>query len=180
MELNELIAAVKAAKDKAELEALVKAELQIDLDRRKSLETLRGEVLKGLGADAGESGGDEPQKEKAPEQAEPPAQGGEEQDAELQRLREENAELRSDNDALLAELQSAQLQLNNLQAGERVSCGVAGSVTGDGEITLPELDDEPTASIALPGGPRLLRNTENGRDFAWTPELARLPNMKEL
>ncbi|WP_347506196.1 hypothetical protein [Pseudomonas anguilliseptica] len=51
MELHELVEAVKAATDKNALEALVKAELSIDLDKRKSLESLRSEILTGLGVD---------------------------------------------------------------------------------------------------------------------------------
>lgn len=50
MELHELIEAVKAAADKGALEALVLAELGLNIDKRKSLETLRAEVLAGLGA----------------------------------------------------------------------------------------------------------------------------------
>lgn len=52
MELAELIAAVKAAATKDALESLVKAELSLDLDKRKSLKALRAEVLKGLGENA--------------------------------------------------------------------------------------------------------------------------------
>lgn len=55
MELHELIEAVKAAADKGALEALVLAELGLNIDKRKSLETLRAEVLAGLGAQGGES-----------------------------------------------------------------------------------------------------------------------------
>ena len=55
MELHELIEAVKAAADKGELEALVLKELGLNLDKRKSLETLRAEVLAGLGVEGGES-----------------------------------------------------------------------------------------------------------------------------
>ncbi len=55
MELHELIEAVKAAADKGALEALVLAELGLNIDKRKSLETLRAEVLAGLGAKGGES-----------------------------------------------------------------------------------------------------------------------------
>lgn len=54
MELHELIEAVKAAVDKGALEALVLNELGLNLDKRKGLETLRAEVLSGLGVDGGE------------------------------------------------------------------------------------------------------------------------------
>jgi len=64
MELADLIAAVKAAATKDALESLVKAELSLDLDKRKALKTLRAEVLKGLGVDAEE--GDEAEDEQAP------------------------------------------------------------------------------------------------------------------
>ncbi|MDH0100112.1 hypothetical protein N7320_02130 [Stutzerimonas stutzeri] len=65
MELAELIAAVKAAATKDALESLVKAELSLDLDKRKSLKALRAEVLKGLGEDA-EEGDDTRDDEEAP------------------------------------------------------------------------------------------------------------------
>ena len=65
MELAELIAAVKAATTKDALESLVKAELSLDLDKRKTLKALRAEVLKGLGVDA-EEGDDARDEEEAP------------------------------------------------------------------------------------------------------------------
>jgi len=65
MELAELIAAVKAAATKDALESLVKAELSLDLDKRKALKTLRAEVLKGLGEDA-EEGDDTRDDDEAP------------------------------------------------------------------------------------------------------------------
>ncbi len=48
MELHDLIAAVKAAPDKDSLAELVKTELGLDLNRRKSLAELRDSVLAGL------------------------------------------------------------------------------------------------------------------------------------
>lgn len=196
MELEELIAAVKAANDKAELEALVKTELELDLDKRKSLDTLRAEVLKGLGVEEGKGSGangagtepgtagdtgDRQQDQSSPD----PAQGSgdtqgqhsAEQERELQLLRDENAELR---DALAAEQEhSAQLrgQVSELQFNEQSRA----SISIGGGLTPPDLDDagEQPAPVDV-SGVRLLRNTENGRDFAWSPELAKLPNMKEL
>lgn len=76
MELAELIDAVKAAKTKDALEALVKAELAIDLDKRKTLKALRAETLKGLGVtvDEGDDTDDtEPPADEAPAQIAPPA-----------------------------------------------------------------------------------------------------------
>lgn len=64
MELAELIAAVKTAATKDALESLVKTELSLDLDKRKSLKALRAEVLKGLGENAEE--GDNTGEEEAP------------------------------------------------------------------------------------------------------------------
>lgn len=49
MELYELVAAVKSAKTKSDLADLVSAELSLDLDKNKTMKSLRAEVLSGLG-----------------------------------------------------------------------------------------------------------------------------------
>ncbi|MGP9826893.1 hypothetical protein ACT048_20685 [Ectopseudomonas khazarica] len=185
MELNELISAVKAAKDKNELEALVKAELQIDLDKRKSLDTLRAEVLKGLGVEEGEPGDDDAGESGGAAGAGDTAglHSANEQ-AELQALRDENARLREENATQLNELQAAQLRINDLQAevgSLRFQLGnPVNEQVGEASLTPPDLDEvEPREPPVVPDV-RLLRNTENGRVIAWSPELAKLPNMKEL
>lgn len=196
MELTELIEAVKAAQDKAALEALVKTELELDLDKRKSLDTLRAEVLKGLGVTEGDepgagdgvtgdtsgaaaaAGGSEQQNEAGPDPV-VVVGTGDAHEALIQSLRDANVELRQDNELLLSQLQAAQIQIQDLEAARQVGYGLSGGVTGS-SLTPPDLDEveqpEPVKLQAV----RLLRNTENGRDFAWTPELAKLPNMKEL
>lgn len=137
MGLNELIEAVKAATTKDALESLVKQHLGIDLDKRKALETLRAEVLKGLGAEpevgagAGEQGGGST--ELAPDTA-PSAAG-----------------------------QAMQQVPEDSQA-----------------VSLPSLEEDETEEPEPAKAPRILLNTENKRQFAWSPELAALPHMKEL
>ena len=138
MGLNELIEAVKAATTKDALESLVKQHLGIDLDKRKALETLRAEVLKGLGAesevgaDAGEQGGGST--ELAPNTA-PSAAG---------------------------------------QATEQAP------EAGQAAVSLPSLEEDEAEEPEPATAPRMLLNTENKRQFAWSPELAALPHMKEL
>lgn len=62
MELKDLIAAVKAAKTKNELADLVSDELSLDLNKNKTMEALRAEVLNGLGVTEDDSAGeDEPE-----------------------------------------------------------------------------------------------------------------------
>lgn len=137
MGLNELIEAVKAATTKDALESLVKQHLGIDLDKRKALETLRAEVLKGLGAEpevgagAGEQGGGST--ELAPNTA-PSAAG-----------------------------QAMQQVHEDSQA-----------------VSLPSLEEDEAEEPEPAKAPRILLNTENKRQFAWSPELAALPHMKEL
>lgn len=136
MVLNELITAVKAAATKDALESLVKEHLGIDLDKRKALETLRAEVLKGLGAEseAGAGTGE---------------QGG------------------------------------NTELAPNTAPSAAGQTTeqapkaGQAAVSLPSLEEE-TEEPEPTKAPRMLLNTENKRQFAWSPELAALPHMKEL
>ena len=59
MELNELIEAVQAATTKDGLEALVRDELGIDVDKRKRLSDIRAEVLQGLGVEQGSESADD-------------------------------------------------------------------------------------------------------------------------
>ena len=197
MELTELIEAVKAAKDKPELEALVKRELQIDLDKRKSLDTLRAEVLKGLGVEEGDeqggaggepggAGGTDDQAGAAGDQKPDEATGAGETTgqqsaaelAELQSLRDENAQLREDNAHLLSELQASQIKGQDLEVALQ---NAQAKAVGGTDLIPPTLDDagEELDPPAV-DGVRLLLNTENGREFAWSPDLAKLPHMKEL
>jgi hypothetical protein len=137
MGLNELITAVKAAATKDALESLVKEYLGIDLDKRKALETLRAEVLKGLGAEseAGAGTGE---------------QGG------------------------------------NTELAPNTAPSAAGQITeqaseaGQAAVSLPSLEEDEAEEPEPAKAQRMLLNTENKRQFAWSPELAALPHMKEL
>lgn len=156
MNEQELIAAVKAAKTKDELEALVKGELGIDLDKRRGLETLRTDILAGLGVtdDAQEQGGDTGQ----------PGAGLEQQEQALQQPAE----------PLIVDT----APVVGTAAIEHVLLGGAGLAL---EPELPELGDEDNLVLAEPAPQnRLLRNRENGREFVWTPELAKMSHMEEV
>lgn len=156
MNEQELVAAVKAAKTKDELEALVKAELGIDLDKRRGLETLRTDILAGLGVadDAQEQGGDTGQ----------PGAGLEQQEQALQQPAE----------PLIVDT----APVVGTAAIEHVLLGGAGLAL---ELELPELGDEDNLVLAEPAPQnRLLRNRENGREFVWTPELAKMSHMEEV
>lgn len=72
LSIEDLIAAVKAAKTKDGLEALVKEQLGLDIDKRRALKDLRTEVLAGLSDDKVDE--ELPELEDEPEQPEQPKQ----------------------------------------------------------------------------------------------------------
>lgn len=156
MNEQELIAAVKAAKTKDELEALVKAELGIDLDKRRGLENLRADILAGLGAMQQEQ-------QVGVSQAEQPQLPGES---------EHGKEVQEGRDVLAVIEDSTQLPAEPLADGGLES-------VAESELQLPELEDEDEPEKPAPRN-RMLRNRENGREFVWTPELAKLNHMEEV
>lgn len=160
MNEQELIAAVKAAKTKDELEALVKAELGIDLEKRRGLETLRTDILAGLGVtdDAQEQGGDT-------------GQPGADQEQQEQALQQPAEPLIVDTAPVVG---TAAIEHVLLDSG-------AGLALAPELPELPELGDEDNLVLAEPAPQnRLLRNRENGREFVWTPELAKMSHMEEV
>lgn len=154
---EQLIAAVKAAQSKDDLEALVKGELGIDLDKRRKLEDLRADILAGLGitGDAQEQSSDAGQSDAGQEQqadGEPVA---------MQQL----VELRvADTAPPASVIVSAPTENIGLEL----------------EPELPKLDDDNQVLLEPTPQNRLLLNRENGREFVWTPELAKLPHMEEV
>lgn len=159
MNEQELIAAVKAAKTKDELEALVKGELGIDLDKRRGLDTLRTDILAGLGAtdDAQEQGGDTGQADVG---------------LEGQQATDEPVAVQPPAEALVVDIAPSAFAIISAPT-ESTGLELAPE--------LPELGDEDNLVLAEPAPQnRLLRNRENSREFVWTPELAKLPHMEEV
>ncbi|SEJ46712.1 hypothetical protein SAMN05216201_10987 [Pseudomonas linyingensis] len=154
MELHELIEAVKAAADKGALEALVLAELGLNIDKRKSLETLRAEVLAGLNAADGDP---VPQ---PPVTAQVPAQAPAAIPVSLESLEQ---------------LESLELPELPKLAEESESAAPAPNPIPE----LPELEDEPEPVAPVPKQ-RLLRHKDNGRLLVWTSALAGLTELEEV
>jgi hypothetical protein len=48
------------------------------------------------------------------------------------------------------------------------------------DIQLPTLGDEPEPEPKQPAAGRILRHKETGREFVWTPALAKLANLEEV
>lgn len=177
MNEQELIAAVLAAKNVKELAALVKAELDIDLNKRGELEALRADVLSGLGV--GPDG--------------KPLDGGEQQEQEQQEQQEQGGNtsepLQQPSDLggqgeIAPKEHAAQPVIQQLAPPAEPVVGgelpPAEPLTLAG-LELPELEDEDEFELEEPAPVnRLLRNRENGREFVWTPELAQLAHMEEV
>lgn len=158
MELADLIAAVKAAATKDALEALVKAELAIDLDKRKALKALRAEVLKGLGETTEEGGDDDTDGSEAATGS--PGEGSE-------------------------KVGSAAAQVSGLPAAPApvpalASQPVAAVTPAPAPVTPPALEEAPEPEHKPAPGNRLLRNKTTGRTFVWTPALAKLADLEEV
>ncbi|MGP3789773.1 hypothetical protein [Pseudomonas sp. B392_1p] len=154
MELHELIEAVKAAKDKGELETLVKRELGIDLDRRKSLEVLRQSVLAGLGVDSADSESAPVEDKTGPMTLKDESKGG----------------------ATESETIEPEEVLAPVTAAE---AGAPEAEIVEPGLTMPEIGDEPVDEEPAPSQ-RLLRNKKTGRVFVWTPALAKLADLVEV
>ncbi|WXL27756.1 hypothetical protein WG219_10015 [Ectopseudomonas mendocina] len=158
---QELIAAVKAAKTKDELEILVKQELGIDLDKRRKLEDLRGDILAGLGAVLENVHQEPNSSEDSQLNGQTNQATGQEQEG-----------------AVLTEPQTP------------VTVVAEAPMVGQPEPTNSLLDEAELPELEEEGGEweleetapanRLLRNRENGREFIWTPELAKLSHMEEV
>ena len=166
MELAELIAAVKAAATKDDLESLVKSELSLDLDKRKSLKTLRAEVLKGLGATAEEEGDDE--------------EGG---DANGDGATGDG----SGPAASTGDAAGASAETPAAAPAAPVAAAPAPAVTSEpspgpvpAPVTPPVLEEAPEPEISPAVGNRLLRHKVTGRTVLWTPALAKLTDLEEV
>lgn len=156
MELAELIAAVKAAATKDDLESLVKTELSLDLDKRKTLKTLRAEVLKGLGETA-EEGDDE-------DSDDTNGTTGEGSDP---------AGSTSDTAGASAETPAAAMPAPAVTS--EPSPG-----TAPAPVTPPDLEEGPEPEIPPAVGNRLLRHKVTGRNVLWTSALAKLADLEEV
>ena len=163
MNEQELIAAVQAAKDKDELEKLVLEELGISLDKRRGLETLRADILTGLGV--GSDSQQQEQEEQGTEQQEP--QAG---------LQEQQGQGDIAPAAQQQEVAPSAVSVDDIPTSLHVGLDLA-------DPQLPELegDEGLEQELEMPAPTnRLLRNIENGREFIWTPELAKLSHMEEV
>ena len=164
MELADLIAAVKAAATKDALEALVKAELAIDLDKRKALKALRAEVLKGLGETTEEGGDDDTDGGEAATGS--PGEGPEKVGSAA---------------AQVSGLPAAPAPVPALasQPDAGASQPVAAVTPAPAPVTPPALEEAPELEIKPAAGNRMLRNKTTGRTFVWTPALAKLADLEE-
>ncbi|MBD9415924.1 hypothetical protein IB234_15280 [Pseudomonas sp. PDM16] len=183
MNEQELIAAVKAAKTKDELEALVKAELSIDLDKRRKLEDLRADVLSGLGADLDPDADQEQDDAQQQEQQEQQEQQGGNTSQPLQQPSDLGGQ------GEIAPKEPVGQPVAEVPAPTAVPAAVVGGLlleTTPGTLEVlpepPELEEEEEDWFDEEPAPanRLLRNRENGREFVWTPELAKLSHMEEV
>lgn len=164
MELYELIEAVKAAKNKNELEDLVKRELGIDLDKRKSLAVLRQSVLSGLGVEAAAGAGEPDPENDAAEAVKENAQAPDETE-QTEQGAEDAAEMPGD---------------GAVKPDEDAVAGDAETGTEDqSDLMLPEIAEDSDEEAPAPSL-RLLRNTKTGREFVWTPALAKLADLVEV
>ncbi|GEM_PF-2203793 len=168
MELAELIAAVKAAATKDALESLVKVELSLDLDKRKSLKALRAEVLKGLGETAEEEGGD--------------ADGGDAKGDATIGEGSGPADSAGDTTGAPAENPAATTVATAVAAPAPAPAATAkpSAVPVQAPVTPPALDEAPAPAPAPVASNRLLRNKSTGRTFIWTPALAALADLEEV
>lgn len=189
MGLHELIEAVKAATTKEDLADLVQKELEVSIDRRKSLETLRAEVLVGLTGAVSDVGPDslgsaavvEPQPE--PSAAQPAALPEAGQDV------EENAAVAvaiADKavPAAAAAFEAPAVALSEpLMDGGLLVTGMAinalAEVPPEPGLMLPELEPEPVSEPIKPKQ-RMLQHKKTGRILVWTPELAAMPELEEV
>jgi hypothetical protein len=187
--MNELIAAVLAAKDKDELEKLVRDELGIELDKRRGLETLRKDILAGLGVGPDgqplEGGGAKQEQ----------GQDGEQEELEEQEQQEQQEQGGNTSEPLQqptdldGQGEIAPKEPVAQQAIDELTPPVEPALGGElppadplalAGLELPELENEERELEEPAPANRLLRNRENGREFVWTPELAQLAHMEEV
>lgn len=189
MGLHELIEAVKAATTKEDLADLVQKELDVSIDRRKSLETLRAEVLVGLAGAVSDVGPDslgsaavvEPQPE--PSAAQPAALPEVGQDlVENAAVAVAMADKAVPAAATVLEMPAATLS-EPLADGGLLVTGMAinalAEVPSEPGLTLPELEPEPVSEPIKPKQ-RMLQHKKTGRLFVWTPELAAMSELEEV
>lgn len=165
MELAELISAVKAAATKDALESLVKTELSLDLDKRKSLKALRAEVLKGLGETAeegdDEDGGDTNGNGATDEGSAPAGSTG-------------------DTAGASAETPAAAPVAPVAAAPAPAAAPEPSPGPAPAPVSPPELEEGPEPEIQPAVGNRLLRHKTTGRTFVWTPALAASADLEEV
>lgn len=174
MNEQELIAAVKAAKTKDELEILVKEELGIDLDKRRKLEDLRGDILAGLGAGQEDQAGGQQEEAGAQQQEQSeqqPEQGAEQQQDAPQGQAEPAPQ----------EQPAPVLIVDSIQLPDMPPVSVGLDLAAEHEVLLPEIEGNEEVELEEPAPcNRMLRNRENGREFVWTADLAKLAHMEEV
>jgi pyruvate/2-oxoglutarate dehydrogenase complex dihydrolipoamide acyltransferase (E2) component len=165
MDLADLIAAVKAAATKDALETLVKDELSLDLDKRKTLKALRAEVLKGLGETVEEGGDDD-------------ADAGETASGSPGESSEKvgNAAAQAPEPPAAPTLTPAPTSQPDAAAIQPV----AAATPAPAPVTPPALDEAPEPAIEPTVGNRLLRHKVSGRTVLWTPALSKLVDLEEV
>lgn len=157
MELADLIGAVKAAATKDALETLVKDELSLDLDKRKTLKALRAEVLKGLGETLEEGGDDD-------------ADDGE---------TASGSPGESPENVGNAAVQAPTPE-STAAAPQPVAATTPMVIPTPAPVTPPALDQAPEPAIKPAVGNRLLRHRVTGRTVLWTPALSKLADLEEV
>ncbi|MWV17561.1 hypothetical protein F3I16_16080 [Pseudomonas sp. L-22-4S-12] len=176
MNEQELIAAVKAAKTKDELEILVKEELGIDLDKRRKLEDLRSDILAGLGA-----GSESEQQEQDGAEHQEQGDRQEEQQQEEQGAEQQHDAPQDQTEPAPQEQAVPVVIVDSIQLPAEPPVSVGLDLAAVHDVQLPEIegDDEDEQEEPVPRN-RMLRNRENGREFVWTAELAKLAHMEEV
>lgn len=166
MDLADLIAAVKAAATKDALETLVKDELSLDLDKRKTLKALRAEVLKGLGETVEESGDDDADGSGTGtgSPGESPENG--------------NAAVQAPESAAAPAPTPA--PESTAAAPQPVAATTPMVTPTPAPVTPPDLDEAPEPAIKPAVGNRLLRHKVTGRTVLWTPALSKLADLEEV
>ncbi|MCP9337641.1 hypothetical protein [Stutzerimonas xanthomarina] len=166
MDLADLIAAVKAAATKDALETLVKDELSLDLDKRKTLKALRAEVLKGLGETVEESGDDD-------------ADGSETGTGSPGESPENGTAAAQAPEPAAAPAPTPDPE-STAAAPQPVAATTSIVTPTPASVTPPALDEAPEPAIKPAVGNRLLRHKVTGRTVLWTPALSKLADLEEV
>lgn len=164
MDLADLIAAVKAAATKDALETLVKDELSLDLDKRKTLKALRAEVLKGLGETVEESVDDDGSETGTGSPGESP----------------ENGTAAAQAPEPAAAPAPTPDPESTAAAPPPVAATTPMVTPTPAPVTPPDLDEAPEPAIKPTVGNRLLRHKVTGRTVLWTPALSKLADLEEV